>query len=127
MEVFADPYAQIFYPGFHQADHAEKWIARNLQRYAEQGLGLWALELRESGRFVGDAGLTVQPVAGEGRLEVGYHIHPDLRGVGLATEAALACLDFGFSRLLPPTEAHLFHRSPRQLRFGARCRPRPCN
>lgn len=68
---------------------AERWIDWNRQNYAEHGHGLWVIELHD-GRFVGDCGLTVQDIEGEPFVEVGYHVHPDLRGQGLATEAALS-------------------------------------
>jgi RimJ/RimL family protein N-acetyltransferase len=68
---------------------AERWIAWNQQNYAEHGFGLWVVETHE-GRFVGDCGLTMQDVEGEQHVEVGYHVALDLRGRGLATEAAAA-------------------------------------
>jgi RimJ/RimL family protein N-acetyltransferase len=30
-------------------------------------------------------------------LEIGYHVHPELRGQGLASEAARACLSWAFT------------------------------
>lgn len=71
---------------------AERWIAWTRRNYAEHGFGLWVVETHD-GRFVGDCGLTVQQVDGEPHVEVGYHVHPDLRGHGLATEAAAAVRD----------------------------------
>ena len=57
------------------------------------------MELLETGRFIGDAGITYQLVEEKNLLEIGYHIHPSLRGLGYATEAAFACLDFCFLKL----------------------------
>lgn len=71
---------------------AERWIAWTLRNYAEHGFGLWVIETHE-GRFAGDCGLTVQYVDEEPHVEVGYRVHPDLRGQGLATEAAAAVRD----------------------------------
>lgn len=68
---------------------AERWIAWNRRNYAEHGFGLWVVEAHD-GQFVGDCGLTVQDIEGEAFIEVGYHVHLDLRGQGLATEAALS-------------------------------------
>ncbi|HET7431762.1 MAG TPA: GNAT family N-acetyltransferase [Nocardioides sp.] len=70
-------------------EDAERWIAWNLRNYAEHGYGLWAVETHD-GRFVGDCGLTWQELEGDQHLEVGYHVALDLRGQGLATEAAAA-------------------------------------
>jgi RimJ/RimL family protein N-acetyltransferase len=70
-------------------EDAERWIAWNQRNYAEHGFGLWAIETHD-GRFVGDCGLTMQDIESEQHVEVGYHVALDLRGQGLATEAATA-------------------------------------
>ena len=75
-----------------------EWIERNLRNYQELGFGLWAMELRVDGQFVGDCGLTYQDVEGRRELEVGYHVIERQRGKGYAIEAARACLEFGFTR-----------------------------
>ena len=50
---------------------------------------MWVVETHE-GEFVGDCGLTWQPVNGRRELEVGFHVRADRQGQGLATEAARA-------------------------------------
>jgi len=97
VRVFADPYAGRFYPLMATAEGARHWIARNQERYACDGFGLWAICLRGSGELIGDAGLTYQPVEDHREMEVGYHLRADQRGQGLALEAARACLDLGFA------------------------------
>jgi len=77
----------------------DRWIGWNLKNYEEFGFGLWALELLDSQIFVGDAGITYQTVEGQKILEIGWHIHPAYRARGYASEAGLACLDFGFHSL----------------------------
>ena len=97
--VFADPYAAQFYPGMGKQEGIDRWISWNLKSYDEFGFGLWALELLGSGVFVGDAGITYQTVEEQRILEIGWHIHPDFRARGYATEAGRACLKFGFNEL----------------------------
>jgi RimJ/RimL family protein N-acetyltransferase len=46
--------------------------------------------------FVGDCGLTWQPVEGEQLLELGYHLDEQHRGAGYATEAGRACIEHAF-------------------------------
>ena len=96
-EVFADPYARTFYPEMTDPAKVRAWIDWNLRNYSEFGFGLWAIELQEGGRFIGDCGLTYQDVEGRSELEIGYHVLESERGKGYATEAARACLDFGFT------------------------------
>ena len=95
-EVFADPYARGFYPEMADRARVRAWIDWNLRNYKEFGFGLWVLEIKESGRFIGDCGLTYQDLEGRQELEIGYHVAASERRKGYATEAARACLDFGF-------------------------------
>jgi RimJ/RimL family protein N-acetyltransferase len=95
-DVFSDPDARDFYPAMADPANARRWIEWNLRNYDAFGLGLWAVELKTSGTFIGDCGLTYQDVEGANMLEVGYHIVLRERRKGYATEAARACLDFGF-------------------------------
>lgn len=95
-EVFADPDARRFYPEMEERSAVERWIQKNLLRYDEYGFGLWAMIERDSGRLVGDCGLSYQDVEGVSELEVGYHVLAAARRKGYATEAACSCLDHGF-------------------------------
>jgi RimJ/RimL family protein N-acetyltransferase len=60
------------------------------------------LEDRESGSFLGDCGLTYQPVEGQPLLEIGYHLTARHRGKGYATEAGAACISYSFDVLKAP-------------------------
>jgi RimJ/RimL family protein N-acetyltransferase len=95
-EVFADPYARRFYPQMEDPANVRAWIEWNLRNYDDFGFGLWAMELKTTGAFIGDCGLTYQDVEGEPELEIGYHVLESERRRGFATEAARACLDYGF-------------------------------
>ena len=97
--VISDPETMRFYPAPYDRKGVEDWIARNLQRYAKDGHGLWAMTLKGSGELIGDCGLTVQNVDGADEVEIGYHVRCDQWGQGLATEAARACRDYGFANL----------------------------
>jgi len=98
-EVLSDPKAMQFYPQPFDRQMTQTWIERNVQRYAQYGFGLWGLILKQTGKLIGDCGLVVQEVDGVEEIEIGYHVHRDLWGKGLATEAAQAVRDFGFIQL----------------------------
>jgi RimJ/RimL family protein N-acetyltransferase len=53
---------------------------------------------RDSGRLVGEFVLFLRSIEHRGG-EVGYVLHPDFQGQGLATEGALVMLELGFERL----------------------------
>jgi RimJ/RimL family protein N-acetyltransferase len=92
--LLGDPAVMRYYPRPKTRDEARGWIDWNQRLYRDERYGLWAVELRGTGEFVGDCGLTPQQVDGVTELEVGYHVRTELQGRGLATEAAAACRDF---------------------------------
>jgi RimJ/RimL family protein N-acetyltransferase len=60
----------------------------------EHGYAVWAVDVRESGLFVGQCGL--QPVARTGpEVELAYHFNPAAWNKGYATEATIAVLARG--------------------------------
>jgi RimJ/RimL family protein N-acetyltransferase len=91
--LLGDPVVMTYYA--HPRDRTESlaWIEWNQRLYREHGFGLWIIEERETGRFVGDCGLTPQAVDGLVEIEVGYHVVTALQRRGYATEAAAACRD----------------------------------
>ncbi|HUM05701.1 MAG TPA: GNAT family N-acetyltransferase [Terriglobales bacterium] len=97
--VVSDPHTMRYYPAPYDHAGVEQWIARNRQRYKEDGVGLWGMVLKSTGELIGDCGITRQPVEGEFYYEIGYHLRHDCWGQGLATEAAIACREWGFANL----------------------------
>ena len=92
-DLLGDPEVMAFYPRPKSRAEALGWIEWNQRLYRERGFGLWAIELRDTGAFVGDCGLTPQEVDGMPEVEVGYHVRRLLQGRGYATEAAAAVRD----------------------------------
>jgi RimJ/RimL family protein N-acetyltransferase len=101
-EVFGSPEVMKWTPSAPSKDVAEtaQRLARTMAFTARQpsGLGLWALELRANGEFLGQVGLF--PVEGKGPLvEVAYELAPRVWGRGYATEAARALIGYGFGEM----------------------------
>ena len=94
--VLADPDIMQHYPYTFDGDKVQNWIERNSNRYRENGFGLWAVCLRDSGEMIGDCGLTLQNIDGEILPEIGYHIRKDRQHRGYAKEAAKAVRDWAF-------------------------------
>ncbi len=69
--------------------------------FEANGFGLWALELRATGEFVGFAGLAVPEFEAHftPAVEVGWRLARSAWGKGYATEAGRAALSFGFAQL----------------------------
>ena len=75
------------------------FLARMLERYESDGFGIEALIDRESGAFIGWAGLAVPHFLPEilPAVEVGWRLAGPSRGRGLATEAGAAAVEHGFT------------------------------
>ncbi len=97
--ILSDAETMRFYPAALDYAGVAEWIERNRRRYEKDGFGLWALILKSSGELIGDCGLIRQDVNGTEEVEIGYHVRRDLWKNGLATEAAQACRDYGFTGL----------------------------
>ncbi len=95
-QVLADSEIMKHYPYIFDEKKVREWIERNMNRYKENGFGLWAVCLKKSGEMIGDCGLTLQNIAGEMLPEIGYHIRRDRQHNGYAKEAAKAVMDWAF-------------------------------
>lgn len=93
----ADPQTMRYLDGPIGAAATERLITHLIGMWALRGHGMWAVEERGSGEFLGRAGAYV----GEGwpGIEVAVSIRRDHWGHGLGTEAVRASLAFGFERL----------------------------
>lgn len=94
--VLADPGIMRHYPHAFDAPGVRGWIERNMERYRNDGFGLWAVCLKDTGEMIGDCGLTLQNIDGEILPEIGYHIRGDCQRRGYAGEAAAAVRDWAF-------------------------------
>lgn len=84
---------------------SQEIIAFVRRQYAENGIGRWAVELKETGEFLGWAGLKLirEPINGHNNFyEVGYRLIRQYWGHGYATEAAHASVTYGFNALRLP-------------------------
>jgi ribosomal-protein-alanine N-acetyltransferase len=97
--ILGDPETMQYYPAPFSREESRRWIEQNLQRYRDDGYGLWAMELRTTGRFAGNCGLVARTVDGADEVEIGWHVDRHLWRQGLATEAAIACRDYAASEL----------------------------
>ncbi len=98
-KILSDPVTMRHYPVPFDRAGVEQWIFRSQQRYRDDGVGLWAMESLKTREVIGDCGIILQYVDDELLYEIGYHLRRDLWGQGLATEAAIACRDWGFANL----------------------------
>ena len=80
---------------FESIDDARTFI-ENYDRYKKQGMGRWACIIRENDEFIGWCGLITEE---SGDIDLGFRLYRKNWGNGFATEAAKACLKYGFEDL----------------------------
>ena len=70
-------------------------------QYRKNGIGRWAVILRETGEFLGWAGLKYEKDARPGMqfFDLGYRLKQKYWGQGYATEAAIASRDYFFTKM----------------------------
>jgi RimJ/RimL family protein N-acetyltransferase len=98
----ADPTVREHFPTVETREQSAESMALIAAALTERGWGLWALEVRDTGEFIGFTGLN--PVHGlpfEG-VEVGWRLARAAWGHGHATEAARAALGYAFDVLELP-------------------------
>lgn len=96
-EVYLHPLVMRWI-GSHTRDDVEREFALQREYQASLGWSFWAVEERHTGRMIGDCGL--QPLDHRGpEVELGYDLHPDAWGRGLATEAARGVMEQAFGPL----------------------------
>ena len=97
--MLADANSTRFVGDGQPLDRMNAWrsMAMLLGHWALRGYGMWAVERRDSGEFVGRVGL--HHPEGWPDLELGWMLLPEHRRHGYATEAGRAALDFAFSKV----------------------------
>lgn len=97
--ILQDDETMYAYEGALSDDEAQAWLDRQMERYARDGFGLWAVVLKETGAMIGQCGLTYQDADGVRVVEVGYLFQRAFWHRGYATEAARACRDYAFDQV----------------------------
>jgi RimJ/RimL family protein N-acetyltransferase len=99
--IDADPVVMEYFPETYTEDRTRRFVARIRERWAELGYGLWAVELKDTGRFIGYVCLwpATFPAHFTPAVEVGWRLAADQWGHGYATEGARAALNYGFETL----------------------------
>lgn len=89
------------------AETIDQRLVRDRADWEEHGFGPWVLRERESGDFVGRAGLAWITIEGDRMVELPWVVLPGHQGRGYATEAALAAVetarDIGLDRVVSLT------------------------
>ena len=94
----ADEAVMEYFPQPLTREQSDDLAGRADALFDSKGYGLWALERRDTGEFIGFTGLAPMPsgIPGAGGVEVGWRLARAHWGHGFATEAARETLAFAF-------------------------------
>lgn len=95
--ILSDKETMKHYPKTYDEKGTKRWLNWSFDNYKKYGFGLWAIELKAAGQFIGDCGITMQNIDGSLLPEIGYHIHKSFWRQGFGKEAASAVRDWCFS------------------------------
>jgi len=98
-EILQDERTMVAYEGAFSDAETQAWLDKQLLRYQMDGFGFWAVVLKESGKMIGQAGITWQDVENKRIPEIGYLLNRACWGHGYAAEAAAACKQYAFETL----------------------------
>ena len=99
-EILQDKEVMYAYKHAFSDREVWEWLWKQEKRYQEDGFGLWAMILKETGEMVGQCGLTMQDIGrSEPVLEIGYLLKKAHWRRGYATEAARGCREYAFQTL----------------------------
>jgi RimJ/RimL family protein N-acetyltransferase len=94
----ADPETMRFFPETLDRAASDALVDRIEMWFDQLGYGLWALEVAQTGKFIGFTGLNPMPdgAPGAGGVEIGWRLARHAWHQGYATEAASAALAVAF-------------------------------
>ncbi len=98
-ELMQDDDVMYAYEGAFSKNEVQSWLDKQIERYKNDGFGLWAVILKENGLMIGQCGLSMQTYNDKAVLEIGYLIQKEYWHRGYATEAAIACKYYAFQKL----------------------------
>ena len=95
----ADPEVMRYFPATLDREASDASVDRYERQFERLGYGLWALEARDTGEFIGFTGLQPMPdgVPGAGGMEIGWRLARHAWHQGYATEAARAAVEVAFN------------------------------
>jgi len=99
--MLGDPEVMKYYGPQAKSHTPEKWFSSVEAAHEKHGMSSLAVELKDTGVFIGQAGILFQDVEGTLEQEVAYMFKKDFWGKGYASEATRECMRYAYSNLNP--------------------------
>lgn len=90
-----------YFPNTLSLDETMALIEKIKNKFAAQGFGWWATELKENHKFIGFIGLNIPDFETDFTpcVKIGWRLAHEYWGQGLTVEGAKKCLEIGFNEL----------------------------
>lgn len=90
-----------YFPSKLTSEESVDFLSRIKEEFTRSGYGLYPVELKETGEFIGYIGFHLSTFKSDFTpcVEIGWRLKREYWGRGYATEGALACLEYGFNHL----------------------------
>lgn len=97
----SDPEVMEYFPTPLSREQSDAMLDRLRAHLENYGFGFWALERRDTGQFIGFAGLAHVGFSAPftPAVEIGWRLVRSVWGNGYATEAAVRAVEYGFQEL----------------------------
>lgn len=101
--ILAHPEVMKFSPtGTLSILQVQEKIKGFIDSYTKHGFGKWAVIFKATNELIGYCGIALEIIDEQVEKEIGYRLDREFWRKGLATEAALATLEYGFNQLQLP-------------------------
>ena len=97
--LLQDDETMYAYEGGFSDLEVQAWLDKQLNRYHTYHFGLWAMIRKDTQEWIGQCGITMQTYKNQEIPEIGYLLQRRYWHQGYATEAAIACREYGFNTL----------------------------
>jgi ribosomal-protein-alanine N-acetyltransferase len=101
IKMNGDAEVMRFFPSVQSADETIALIARIQKHFNDYGYGPYAVQRIDTGQFIGFTGFFHPTFKSHFTpcIEIGWRLDKDHWNQGFATDAAIACLQYGFDKL----------------------------
>jgi ribosomal-protein-alanine N-acetyltransferase len=101
VEMNIDAEVMRYFPSTLTKTETLAFIERIKTSFAANGFGLWAVDIKATSEFIGFTGFSIPRFQSffTPCVEIGWRLKKSAWGNGYATEAAAACLQYGFDTL----------------------------
>ncbi len=97
--ILQDSRVMYAYNGPFSEEETLAWLKKQQNRYLSDGFGLWGVWLKQNSEMIGQCGITWQEYENRQIPEIGNLLAYDYWHLGYASEAAVACREYGFQSL----------------------------